>query len=243
MENLSYTEYKVWELPVRFFHWVNVLSVLALIFLGLTMLFKSELGITSIEAKITLKQVHVIIGYVFVVNLFFRLIWGFMGNKYVKWRSIMPNKNIGKELKQYRQSLQQNNPKQYLGHNPLGKLAVLIMLFTMIILALTGLIRAGTDIYYPPFGRFVSHYVAAPSVEPETLIPYDLTGTDPAKMQDVKDFKGIFGTIHVYGAYFLMFLIIVHVFFVVRSELNESPGIISAMFSGKKIIKGKVIDE
>ena len=61
--------YHVWDLPVRLFHWVNFLSVISLLFMGFIMLYKKELGITSLDAKIALKQVHVIIGYVFVVNL------------------------------------------------------------------------------------------------------------------------------------------------------------------------------
>ena len=55
--------YKVWDLPVRLFHWVNFLSVISLLFMGFIMLYKKELGITSLDAKIGLKQVHVIIGY------------------------------------------------------------------------------------------------------------------------------------------------------------------------------------
>lgn len=243
MDELRYKEYKVWDLPVRIFHWVNVICVLALIFFGLVMLFKSELGIVSVEAKIALKQVHVIFGYAFSINLLWRIIWGGLGNRYARWRAILPNHKYANELSQYLKSQGTDKPKQYLGHNPLGRLAVMIIMVTLLTMAITGLVRAGTDIYYPPFGGLVSEYVADTGINPESLKPYDPTGTNEDKMQELKAFKGVFGTIHVYGAYFLMLLIIVHVFFVIRAEIREGGGIISAMFTGKKIFKGKVSDD
>jgi len=41
-------EYRVRDLPVRLFHWINVLCVLALLFIGMMMLFKPEPGISSL---------------------------------------------------------------------------------------------------------------------------------------------------------------------------------------------------
>ena len=75
-------EYNVWDAPTRVFHWVNFTTVILLIFMGLMMLFKKDLGITSLEAKIALKEIHVLIGYLFVLNLTWRIVWGFVGNGY-----------------------------------------------------------------------------------------------------------------------------------------------------------------
>jgi len=82
--------HSVWDLPVRLFHWVNFLSVISLLFMGFIMLYKKELGITSLEAKIGLKQVHVVIGYVFVVNLLIRFAWAFIGNRFARWSAFLP---------------------------------------------------------------------------------------------------------------------------------------------------------
>ena len=73
--------HSVWDLPVRLFHWINFLSVITLLFMGFIMLYKNELGITSLEAKIGLKQVHVVIGYVCVVNLLSRFAGAFIGTE------------------------------------------------------------------------------------------------------------------------------------------------------------------
>ena len=69
MTNVSFQEYKAWDVATRVFHWINFTSIICLIFMGLIMLFKKELGITGIEAKVGLKEVHVILGYIFVLSI------------------------------------------------------------------------------------------------------------------------------------------------------------------------------
>ena len=235
--------YKVWDLPTRLFHWINFTAVISLIFFGMIMLYKKELGITSVEAKIGLKEVHVIIGYIFVLNLGFRLLWGFIGNRYARWRTILPGKGFLQSVQDYKASLGTGNPQQFLGHNPLGRLAVTVILLLLIVMAATGLIRAGTDIYYPPFGAYVAEYVAAPDTDPASLVPYNPTGTIAEKADRLKAFKKPFGIIHLYSAYILMFIIVVHIAAVVYTEVREGGGIISAMFTGRKVLSGKPVDD
>jgi len=242
MNNQELRLYKAWDLPVRIFHWVNFTTVIGLIFFGLLMLYKKELGITSMEAKISLKTIHVLIGYVFVLNLAFRILWGFIGNRYARWRAILPVHGFFQSLRDYRASISADNPQQFIGHNPPGRLAVCALLLLMVVMAVTGLIRAGTDIYYPPFGSLVAEYVAAPGTDPASLIPYDPAGTEPARAERLKAFKEPFGFIHLYSAYTLMFLIIVHIVAVVFTEVRKGGSIISAMFSGRKVLSGKPVD-
>ncbi len=239
MGNEQLKVYKAWDLPVRLFHWINFFAVVNLLFVGLIMMYKTELGISGNEAKIALKQLHALIGYVFVVNLGWRIIWGFIGNKYARWRELAPSKSA---IYSYRESIHEGAPQQFIGHNPLGKLAVIVILLTLTVLAVSGLIRAGTDVYYPPFGGLVSGYVAAENVDPATLIPYNSTGIDPQKAATLKTFKRPIGKIHVYAAYFLMFLILLHITAVVLEERREGGSIISAMFSGRKILSRKPAD-
>jgi len=229
-------EYKVWDAPTRIFHWVNFTTVLLLIFMGLMMLFKKDLGITSLDAKIMLKTIHVLIGYVFVLNLLVRIGWAFVGNRFARWGSMLPGKGFGDEVKGYLASMKAGEPKQYLGHNPLGRLAVAVLMASLMVMAVTGLIRAGTDIYYPPFGSMAAEYVAAEDVDPASLKPYDKTFVDAGKMKELKDFKGPFGEVHIYTSYFLMFLIALHIFAVARAEVAEGGSLVSAMFSGRKTL-------
>ena len=236
-------EYKVWDLPTRLFHWINFTTVIMMIFMGLVMLFKKELGITSVDAKIGLKVVHVTIGYVFVINLVIRIVWGFIGNQYARWRTLIPSSGQMNRIHAYKQSIKQGTPLQYAGHNPLGQLAVVVLFLCLITMAITGLIRAGTDIYYPPFGSIAAEYIAQPGVDPDSLIPYDTSAVDMEKYDALKAFKKPFGSVHIYTSYFLMFLIIVHIAAVIRVEIKQGGGIISAMFTGKKLLKNKASDD
>ena len=237
-----FVQYRVWDLPVRLFHWINFLSAFSLIAVALIMMYKQELGISGIDAKVGLKSLHATIGYLFVVNLLVRLTWGFIANRYGRWGSIFPGRGFKDLLLDYMASVRNGEPRQFLGHNPMGRLAVTLMLLLMLVLAVTGLVRASTDIYYPPFGTLAAEHVAAPGVAPATLKPYDPTGTDPQRMAELKAFKSPFGKVHKYAAYTLMAVILVHIFFVVRAEVTEGGGLISAMFSGNKVTDRTPVD-
>jgi len=229
-------QYKVWDAPTRLFHWVNFVTVILLILVGTLMLYKKDLGIVSLDAKIAIKELHVVIGYVFVLNLMIRLVWGFIGNRFARWRAILPGTGFGNAVSAYIASIKRGEPQQFLGHNPLGRLAVIFLMLLLISQAVTGLIRAGTDIYYPPFGSIFAAQVAAEGVDPATIKPYDKTGTDATKYKALKEFKHIYGEIHYYTFFALLVMILLHIFAVVRAEITGGGGLVSAMFSGRKIL-------
>ncbi len=242
MGTVKLEEYKVWDTPTRIFHWINFLSVISLIFVALLMMYKTELGINGTEAKVALKELHVTIGYIFVLNLVWRVIWGFIGSKYARWGNIFPGRGFVKETRNYVSSVTNGDPQQYIGHNPLGRLAISVIVLLLIIISATGLIRAGTDIYYPPFGSMVQQYLAEPGVNADSIIPYDPSGTNESKAGKLKVLKSPFGKIHKYSAFTLMFIIILHIFFVVLTEIREGGGLITAMFTGIKILRKKPAD-
>lgn len=235
-------EYRVWDASTRVFHWVNFFTVLMLLFMGFMMLYRKELGISSTEARIALKQVHVLIGYVFVLNLSWRIVLGFVGNRFARWSNIMPGAGYGDTVKAYVASLKGGEPKQYLGHNPLGRLAVTVIMLMLLVLATTGLIRAGTDIYYPPFGSMAASYIAKEGVDPAAIKPYDKTDVVEERYKALGSFKGPFGAVHIYTAYALIFMILLHIIAVVRAEISEGGGLVSAMINGKKVLSGKPED-
>ena len=85
----TFHEYMAWDAPTRGFHWINVLAVLGLIATGLMILTGGQLGLSP-EGKVVLKSVHVIFGYVMATNLLWRFVWAFFGNRYARWRAILP---------------------------------------------------------------------------------------------------------------------------------------------------------
>lgn len=243
MSNNTSQVYKAWDLPTRLFHWINFICVVLLSILGLIMLNKGAIGISGLEAGVGLKVLHVLVGYVFTVNLLFRLLWGFVGGKYSRWSSLIPGRKFTSELKHFNASTKTDAPQTFVGHNPKGRLSVLMLFLLMTVIMVTGLVRAATDIYYPPFGGMAAEFVAAEGVSPATIKPYDKTGTDPEKYAELRAFSGVYGQIHVYGVYVLWLLILIHIMAVVMTETSARGTIISSMFSGRKHLPRPPVDQ
>lgn len=234
--------YRVWDAPTRWFHWINALCVMTLVAVGLVILNDGALGISN-QGKITLKTLHVWVGYVFVLNLCWRIVWAFAGNRYARWSQMIPGgPGYLRALRSYVASFVAGSPEQYLGHNPLGRIGVAALFVLMTVQAVTGLVLAGTDIYYPPLGPWVARLIAAPGVDPATLVPYAPQLYDKAAFDSMRAMREPFATAHLYGFYVLTLTAILHIAAVVVTELREGGGLISAMFTGRKLIAGTPID-
>ena len=235
--------YKIWDSGVRWFHWINVLCVIGLIAIGVVILNAKQLGVSN-EGKILLKTVHVWIGYVFTLNLSWRIIWAFVGGRYSRWPAFLPfRQGYVKETCDYITDFTSGRQKQYLGHNPLGRIAVTLLIFLLFVQAVTGLVLAGTDIYYPPIGSWIANWIAAPGIDPSALAPYSKELYDKESYKAMRAFRKPFITIHYYGFYTLLLFIVIHIFAVVITELKEGVNLISAMFSGKKVLTKPPEDE
>ena len=46
MSSDQFVSYRVWDAPTRWFHWINALSVLGLILVGVLILFAGSLGMS-----------------------------------------------------------------------------------------------------------------------------------------------------------------------------------------------------
>jgi cytochrome b len=241
MPNLK--TYLVWDRNVRWFHWINVLCMLGLIAVGVVILNAKVLGVPN-DGKILLKTTHVWIGYVFALNLLWRLIWAFVGGTHGRWRAILPGgRGYMNEVHCYITDFRAGQPRQYLGHNPLGRIAVTLMLFMLLVQAVTGLVLAGTDLFYPPIGSWIADWVARQDVDPATLLPYAPEMYNEAAYEAMRAFRKPFITVHYYGFYMLLAIVLIHVLAVVVTELREGGNLISAMFSGKKVLSGPPADQ
>jgi Ni/Fe-hydrogenase 1 B-type cytochrome subunit len=236
------TRYPVWDKTVRIFHWVNVLCILGLIAVGTTILYSKALGVTS-DGKVLLKTVHVYIGYVFVTNLAWRILWGFIGNRFSRWKAVLP---LGDEYKRQRQAfvggLKNGHSTAFLGHNPLARWMVVFLFAILTTMAVTGLVLGGTDVYMQPFGGYFKSWVAE---SPETMMvvkPYSDEGVNKEAYQAMRDLRKPFGKVHYYGFFFLLAAILLHIAAVVLTELRERIGLVSAMFTGEKVFIKKPID-
>jgi cytochrome b len=234
--------YPVWDAGVRWFHWINALCVLALIAVGVAILNDKALGVSD-DGKILLKSVHVWIGYAFALNLAWRLVWAFIGGTHSRWRGLLPaGRGYLSALRRYVSALRAGKHPQYLGHNPLGRIAVFLLLILLVTQAVTGLVLAGTDLFMPPFGAWIADGVAAPGVDPRTLVPYSPDLYDAAAYATMRAVRGPFVRAHEYAFYALLALVALHIAAVVITEVRGGGNLVSAMFTGKKILRAPLAD-
>ena len=235
--------YQVWDAPTRIFHWINAISVAALVIVGYLILNGRTLDIPR-SGSLILKTIHTWAGYVFAVNLLVRLAWGFLGNRYARWRSVLPwGRGYLSTLLAYVRAFFSRHPDQYLGHNPLGRIAMTAIFLVLIVLAVSGLVLAGTDLFYPPFGPWFARSVAAPGIDPATLVPNKPELYDKAAFDAMRAMRKPFIVSHVYAYYALLWLVGLHLLGVVIAELREGGNVVSATIHGKKILAGRPADE
>lgn len=230
--NIEREQVFVWSKKIRLFHWINVVTISLLIVIGVIILNSKMIGVGT-EGKILLKTIHVIIGYVFAINLVLRIIIGFIGTTYERWDKMLPfNKGFKEELKEF----SQHKKVAYKGHNPAGKLMVLALLTLMSIQMVSGLVIAGTDIYYPPFGQHFAKSIAIDKENIQDIKPYSKVNVDEKAFKVMRDIRKPFITAHVYAFYGLIFLIPLHIIGVIIAERSERSALVSAMFNGYKYL-------
>jgi Ni/Fe-hydrogenase b-type cytochrome subunit len=197
MSNKSeYRAYLVWDAPTRWFHWINAISVIGLIATGLVVLNGDMFGLSS-DGKVALKSVHASFGYVMAINLIWRFVWAFFGNRYARWRAVLPGgAGFMAALRAYVASFLSGEPLQYIGHNPLARIGVSVLFLLLLVQVATGLVLAGTDLLWPPFGRLFAEWIAAPGVEPGVIQPGASDLIDKTAYQSMRNFRAPFVEVH-----------------------------------------------
>ena len=81
----------VWELPVRIFHWLNVLCITVLGVTGFIIADPPALMSTSEAVDSywfgTVRMIHFTTAYIFLLNYIARIYWAFRGNYYSNWKA------------------------------------------------------------------------------------------------------------------------------------------------------------
>jgi cytochrome b len=129
---------RVWDLPTRIFHWLLAVGVVSLF----------------VTAKIggDAMKWHFLLGYAVLALLLFRLVWGIVGGHWSRFSSFhfAPDK-----LSRYLRG--QADHSLLVGHNPLGSLSVLAMLFFLLFQVSTGLFSDDEITASGPFVALVSN--------------------------------------------------------------------------------------
>ncbi len=132
---------KIWDPVTRLWHWVLVLAI------SLGWAFGRFMNFDVI-------QWHFYIGYLVLALIAFRILWGFIGPRPVRFSEMLttPAKTF-----KYLKTLRQRQPSGSPGHNPLGSLSVFALLLVILAQAGTGLFIQSDDFFeYGPLAGFVS---------------------------------------------------------------------------------------
>lgn len=224
---MAYQDYYrvyVWELPVRVFHWVNFVTIIALTATGFIIgdppALMSGAEATNQYWFGTVRFIHFVAAYIFTFNLLYRFIWGFVGNKYAHWKAFWPfTKERWHMLKcVLRVDILLQSPKEIdkyqmsIGHNPVAYVSYIFFFLLALFQIATGFaLYADTSAWWFP-EMFVW----------------------------VKDvFGGDAGTrlAHHIAMWVMILFTIVHLYLVFYHDWLEGRGIVSSMFGGYKFIK------
>jgi len=213
----------VWELPVRLYHWVNALCVVALAVTGF--LIGRPLALqTSAEASFSywfgwVRFAHFVAAFIFFFNFLGRIYWGFVGNEYASWRNFIPYRReqlqeVGEVLKV--DILQATvKPMESIGHNALAGITYFLTFLAFLFQCLTGfgLYSAMSQAWLPKMFAWV--------------VP--MMGGDFAVRQW-----------HHMAMWFFVVFAMVHVYLVFYHDYVEGRGVISSMAGGWKFVERDV---
>jgi cytochrome b len=130
---------KVWDVPVRLFHWMLVAGFVT----------------AYVSGEYRDGDVHVLIGYTLCLLLAARLYFGFFGSRYARFGSFVFSPA---ETMEYLRSMRAGNPKHYFGHNPAGALMVFALLALLALIFVTGLMTLAVIDFEGPL-LFLVRYV------------------------------------------------------------------------------------
>lgn len=217
-------EIYVWELPVRFFHWINALCIVVLCITGY--IIGDPPAIQHATEAIDnywfgyVRFTHQATGMLFVVNILYRVFWAFAGNRFANWRNFVPLTkpqwiSIFKTLK-VDIFLLTKHPVYDIGHNSLAATTYFGLFLLSIVQALTG---------------FMMMFVTTNNVG------------EPATTWMLFGLNGFFVVryIHHFLMWAFVLFMIIHVYLVFYHDYIERNGIASSMIGGWKFIREDVV--
>jgi cytochrome b len=178
---------RVWDLPTRVFHWLLAACVVSLF----------------VTAKIggAAMKWHFLLGYAVLTLLIFRLVWGVVGGHWSRFSSFhfAPDK-----LSRYLRGHADHS--LLVGHNPLGSLSVLAMLFFLLFQVGTGLFSDDEIAASGPFVALVSNELVSLASSYHKAI----------------------------GQFILITLVVVHILAILVYWFHKRQNLVRPMWSGDK---------
>jgi len=210
---------KVWDPVIRLSHWALLLAFIIAY-------------ITGEDENIT----HAYAGYVILVLITIRILWGFIGTTHARFSNFMYSPGTTLE---YLKSLLTYHPKRYLGHNPAGGMMVIILLAALLVASFTGLKAYGVEGHGPLAADSTSINLISSAHASEDHYGFNEDHEDEEDeyehdKSDENEKDEFWEEIHEASVDVLLLLIIVHVLGVIVSSYLHNENLITSMITGKK---------
>ena len=118
---------KVWDWPVRVFHWTLAASVIGAYVTG-----ESE----------DFERLHHTLGWVAAGLIAFRVVWGLVGTRYARFNEFVRGPA---QVWSYIKSLRSHALQHFVGHNPVGAVAVILLMGLTALSVYTGWLALAED--------------------------------------------------------------------------------------------------
>jgi len=128
MGDKSEQKIRIWDLPVRLFHWTLVVLMAVSYFSG--------------QTGGDWMKLHFWSGYAILTLLLFRIVWGFVGSTTARFTHFV--KGPMAALEHLKELAGTDRPRD-VGHNPLGGAMVIALLLGLLLQVVAGLFSADTD--------------------------------------------------------------------------------------------------
>ena len=176
-----------------------------LVVTGLIFYFRKSLGLG--DAKLILMTIHAFFGYALIAAMAWRIWLAIKGPAENRFSRVVAGPENFRRL--FASGENRAGKLRFAGRSPLSRV-IATGLYAAILLNIgTGLIRAGTDLYFPPFGPFVLHYVT-PAGERPSIAAVKEGNVDKERARQVREFKAPVGKVHLYVGLFIAALAGIH---------------------------------
>jgi Ni/Fe-hydrogenase 1 B-type cytochrome subunit len=218
--NQNLREIYVWELPVRFFHWINAVCIIILCITGF-LIANPPAIMNATEATFgywfgVVRFIHFVTAFIFFFNFMFRIYWGFVGNRFAKWTNFIPFRKS--QWLEFWEVLKvdifmiKNKPVDSIGHNTLASLTYFMLFLAFLLQCVTG------------FGLYAKMSTS--------LLPKMLAWVVPLLGGDL-----VVREIHHALMWFFILFAIGHIYIVAYHDYIERRGVTSSMIGGWKFIE------
>lgn len=216
----------VWEVPVRFFHWINAACILVLCLTGYVIgdppaiMSGQEAYHSFWFGKV--RFVHMAAGYIFTFNILFRIYWSIVGNKFANWRNFIPMTKAQwvEVIDVIKVDMLQvvEKPIKAVGHNAMANITYLVLFAVSFFQLATGfsLMAPTSEFFIPDMFAWV--------------IPF--LGND----MTVRFY-------HHAAMWFFILFTLVHVYLVFYHDYIEGKGVLSSIVGGWKFVEDDPADK